>query len=167
MNCGAAWRNRPLQTYENMGQESTKAKNFSGTFPRTLDAKKRVAIPSAWIAGEGDEFHVAPHPRERMLMIMREEELGKWEQKFQESRLSPQEKRRAIRAFYASARAVTTDKQGRILLPDSHCEWAQLGGDVVFIGSPGRMEVWSVQNYQANEPADRSALQAAADESGL
>ena len=62
---------------------------------------------------------------------------------------------------------VSADKQGRILLPEAHCEWAQLDGDVVFIGSPGRMEIWSVQNYQANEPADRSALQAAADESGL
>ena len=101
-------------------------------------------------------------------MIMREEELGKWEQKFQESaKLNPQQKRLAIRAFYASARAVSTDKQGRILRPEAHCEWAQLDGDVVFIGSPGRMEIWSVQNYQANEPADRAALQAAADESGL
>jgi len=150
-----------------MGQESTKATTYSGTFQRSLDAKKRVAIPSGWVSGEGDEFHVVPHPTERFLIIMREDELGKWEQKFQESRLSMQEKRRAIRAFYASARAVATDKQGRILLPESHCEWAQLGGDVVFIGSPGRMEIWSVQNYQANEPADRSALQSAADESGL
>jgi len=150
-----------------MEQESTKATTYSGTFPRSLDAKKRVAIPSGWVSGEGDEFHVVPHPTERFLIIMREEELGKWEQKFQESRLSMQEKRRAIRAFYASARAVATDKQGRILLPESHCEWAQLDGDVVFIGSPGRMEIWSVQNYQANEPADRSALQAAANESGL
>ncbi len=150
-----------------MGQESTKATTFSGTFPRSLDAKKRVAIPSAWVSGEGDEFHVVPHPTERFLIVMREEELERWEQKFQESRQTMQEKRRAIRAFYASARAVATDKQGRILLPESHCEWAQLGGDVVFIGSPGRMEIWSVKNYQANEPADRSALQAAADESGL
>ena len=161
------WRIRPLKTYESMGQESTKATIYAGTFPRSLDAKKRVAIPSAWITGEGDEFHVAPHPRERMLMIMREEELGKWEQKFQESRLAPQEKRRAIRAFYASARAVSADKQGRILLPESHCEWAQLDGEVVFLGSPGRIEIWSVENHQANEAANRSALQAAAEESGL
>ena len=111
---------------------------------------------------------MVPHPTERFLIIMREEELEKWEQKFQESaKLTPRQKRAAIRAFYASAHAVSTDKQGRILLPESHCEWAQLGGEVVFIGSPGRIEIWSVQNYQANEPADRSALQAAAEESGL
>jgi MraZ protein len=151
-----------------MGLESTKAKTYSGTFPRSLDAKKRVAIPSGWVSGEGDEFLVAPHPKERFLMIMREEELGKWEQKFQESaKLNPQQKRLAIRAFYASARAVSTDKQGRILLPESHCEWAQLDGEVVFLGSPGRIEIWSVRNHQANESANRSALQAAAEESGL
>lgn len=150
-----------------MGHESTKATTYSGTFPRSLDAKKRVAIPSAWVSGEGEEFQVVPHPTERFLIIMREEALAEWEQKFQESGLTMQEKRRAIRAFYASARAVATDKQGRILLPESHCEWAQLDGDVVFIGSPKRMEIWSVKNFQANEPANRSALQAAAEESGL
>lgn len=151
-----------------MGQESTKATIYSGTFPRSLDAKKRVAIPSAWVSGEGEEFHVAPHPGERMLMVMRQEELGKWEQRFQEStKLTAQQKRGAIRAFYASARAVSTDKQGRILLPESHCEWAQLDSEVVFLGSPGRIEIWSVKNFQANEAANRSALQAAAEESGL
>jgi len=151
-----------------MGQESTKATTYSGTFPRSLDAKKRVAIPSAWVSGEGDEFHVAPHPNERMLMIMKEDELGKWAQRFQEStKLTPQQKRGAIRAFYASARAVSTDKQGRILLPESHCEWAQLGGEVVFLGSHDRIEIWSTENFQATEAANRSALQAAAEESGL
>ena len=151
-----------------MGLESTKATTFSGTFPRSLDAKKRVAIPSGWVPGEGEEFHVVPHPTDRFLMIMREEELGKWEQKFQESaKLTPQQKRGAIRAFYASARAVSTDKQGRILLPDSHCEWAQLDGEVVFIGSHSRIEIWSTKNFQANEAANRAALQAAAEESGL
>lgn len=151
-----------------MGQESTKATIYSGTFPRSLDAKKRVAIPSAWVSGEGDEFHVVPHPCERMLMVMRQEELGKWEQRFQEStKLTAQQKRAAIRAFYASARAVSTDKQGRILLPETHCEWAQLDGEVVFLGSHSRIEIWSVKNFQANEAANRSALQAAAEESGL
>lgn len=150
-----------------MGQESTKVALFSGTFERSLDAKKRVAIPSAWVTGEGDEFHVVPHPKERFLMLMRVEELGKWEQKLGATQLPPPEKRKAIRAFYASARAVTTDKQGRILLPDSHCEWAQLDGEVVFIGSPGRIEVWSSKNFTASEPANTSALQAAAEEAGL
>lgn len=151
-----------------MGQETTKAKIYSGTFPRSLDAKKRVAIPAAWVSDEGEEFQVVPHPTERFLMIMREDALGEWEQKFQaSSKLSAQQKRAAIRSFYASAHAVTTDKQGRILLPESHCEWAQLGGEVVFIGSPRRIEIWSVQNYQANEAANRAALQAAAEESGL
>lgn len=151
-----------------MGQESTRTALFSGTFERSLDAKKRVAIPSAWVAGEGDEFHVVPHPKENFLMVMRAEELGKWEQRFQDSsRLTPKEKRSAIRAFYASARAVTTDKQGRIVLAEPHCEWAQLGGDVVFIGSPGRIEIWSSENFAAGETANISALQAAAEEAGL
>ena len=101
-------------------------------------------------------------------MIMREDELGKWAQRFQNStRLTPQQKRAAIRGFYASARAVATDKQGRILLPESHCEWAKLGGEVVFLGSHDRIEIWSTENFQATEAANRAALQSAAEECGL
>lgn len=148
--------------------EPTKPMIFSGTFERSLDAKKRVAVPSVWVSGEGEEFHVVPHPSEHLLMLMRVEELAKWEQRFQEStKLTPQQKRSAIRTFYASARAVTADKQGRILLPESHCEWAQLGGEVVFVGSPGRIEIWSVKNFTANEAAGHEALQAAAEDVGL
>lgn len=162
------WRNRPYQTYKTMGQESTKTTIFSGMFPRSLDAKKRVAIPSAWVAGEGEEFHVVPHPKEKMLMLMREADLGEWEQKFENSpTMTMAEKRLAIRRFYGLARAVATDKQGRILLPESHCAWAELGSEVIFLGSPRRIEIWSAENYQANEAAAIAALQAAAEESGL
>lgn len=151
-----------------MSQESKKTTFYSGTFPRSLDAKNRVAIPSGWVSGEGDEFHVVPHPDERMLMVMKEEELGKWAQRFKDSqKLTPQQKRGAIRAFYASARAVVTDKQGRILLPDCHCDWAQLSGEAVFLGSDDRIEIWSTENFQAAEAANRSALHLAAEETGL
>ena len=157
-----------LPNQPTMLPEPIKPTIFSGTFERSLDVKKRVAVPSVWVSGEGDEFHVVPHPTERLLMMMRVEELAKWEQRFQDStRLTPQQKRAAIRAFYASARAVTADKQGRILLSESHCAWAQLGGEVVFVGSPGRIEIWSVENFTANEPASHSALQAAAEDVGL
>ncbi len=111
---------------------------------------------------------MVPHPNERMLMLMREEELGRWEQRFLESpKQTMQQKRLTIRAFYASARAVATDKQGRILLSDPHCGWAGLDGEVVFLGSPGRIEIWSAKNYLANETASLAALSEAAEESGL
>lgn len=151
-----------------MGQESTKSTLYSGTFERSLDAKKRAAIPSAWISGEGEEFHVIPHPNDGYLMVMGREELARWEQRFQESpTLTPVQKRTAIRMFYGDAHAVAADKQGRILLPEKHCERAGLGGDVVFIGAQSRFEIWSKDRHEANSQGNLDVYRGAADAIGL
>lgn len=151
-----------------MGQESTKSTLYSGTFERSLDAKKRVAIPSAWIPDEGQEFHVIPHPNDGYLMVMGREELARWEQRFQESpTLTPVQKRTAIRMFYGDAHAVTTDKQGRILLPEKHCERAGLNGEVIFIGAQSRFEIWSKDRYEANSQGNLDVYRGAADAIGL
>ena len=40
---------------------------YSGTFERSMDAKKRVAVPAPWLSkDEGEIFHVIPHPAERL-----------------------------------------------------------------------------------------------------
>lgn len=141
---------------------------YSGTFERSLDAKKRVAIPSAWVSGEGEEFHVVPHPTEGYLMVMGREELSRWEQRFQESpALSPAKKREAIRRFFGGAHAVTTDKQGRILLPERHCETAGLSGEVVFIGARSRFEIWSKERHEASAAASLAIYKEAAEAIGL
>jgi MraZ protein len=150
-----------------MGQEPTKAVLYAGTYPRSLDAKKRVAIPSAWVSGEGVEFHVVPHPLDGYLMVMGREELSSWKQIFQGLPMAPQERRAAIRKFYGEAHAVTTDKQGRILLPEKHCEKAGLAGDVVFVGSESRFEIWSKARYDATQPGDEDFYKRAAELSGL
>lgn len=150
-----------------MGQEPSHAVLYAGTFSRTLDAKKRVAIPSAWVSGEGQEFHVVPHPVEKFLMVMGREELALWEQRFQQMPLSPAEKRIAIRRFYGAARTVTTDKQGRIVLPEEHCESAALNGEVVFIGARSRFEIWSHAEYSATTAKDEEIYKRAADAVGL
>jgi MraZ protein len=150
-----------------MGQEPTSETLYAGTFERSLDAKKRVSIPSAWVAGEGEVFHVVPHP-DGYLMVMGRDELARWEKKFQESTtLSAVQKRIAIRKFYGDAHAVTTDKQGRILLPDKHCAKAGLTGEVVFIGAQSRIEIWSAERYEATAGDNASTFQIAAEAVGL
>lgn len=133
-----------------------------------MDAKKRVAIPSAWVSGEGQEFHVVPHPNDRQLMVMGREELARWEQRILDSpTLGSGQKRVAIRMFYGEAHLVTTDKQGRILLPEKHCERAGLSGEVVFVGARSRFEIWSKERHEAGAPENSTIYQKAAEEIGL
>jgi len=151
-----------------MGQESTKTALYSGKFPRSLDVKKRVAIPSAWVSGEGEEFHVVPHPNEGQLMVMGREELSSYKKLFQDlTTMTQAEKKVAIREFYGEAHAVATDRQGRIVLPEKHCERAGLGGEVVFIGVGSHFEIWPKERYEETQPSRLATFQRAAEEIGL
>ena len=149
-----------------MGQDSTT--RYSGSSERSVDAKKRVAVPAGWLSqSEGEAFYVIPHPVEGYLMVMPPAEFDRWEQQIKESELSATDKRMAIRKFYSEAHAVTTDKQGRILLPEKHCERAGLAGEIVFIGSGSRFEIWSRERYAAADATGSEAYKRAAEAIGL
>jgi MraZ protein len=65
-----------------------------------------------------------------------------------DSRFSAQDVQRFIRQFYSRAQNLTTDKQGRIVLPEEHCRQLGLKGEVVLVGSHSRFEVWSPEAWQ-------------------
>lgn len=150
-----------------MGQEATTL--YSGTFERSMDAKKRVAVPATWLSrGEGEVFHVIPHPTEGYLMVMPPGEFNRWEQKIQEDpTLNAAEKRVAIRKFYSEAHPASTDKQGRILLTEGHCKRAGLNGEIVFIGTGSRFEIWSKDRHDSAEAAQNEVYERVAAAIGL
>jgi transcriptional regulator MraZ len=141
---------------------------YSGTFERSMDAKKRVAVPAPWLTrDEGETFHIIPHPAEGYLMVMPAAEFDRWEQMIQESQATPAEKRMAIRKFYSEAHTATTDRQGRILLSEKHCDRAGLSGEVVFAGGRSRFEIWSRDRRAAVEAGHSEAYKRVADAIGL
>ncbi len=140
---------------------------YSGTYERALDAKKRVAVPSSWIQGEAADFFVIPHPSDGYLMVMPPEEFNSTEQRIMNSSASGQEKRQAIRRFFSEAHKVTTDKQGRILVPDAHAARADLSSEVVFVGGGRRFEIWSKARHASDVQANTEVYQRVAVEIGL
>jgi MraZ protein len=149
-----------------MGQDATTL--YSGIFERSMDAKKRVAVPASWLSkDEGEILHVIPHPSEGYLMVMPTGEFDRWEQKINESAASPAEKRMAIRKFYSEAHSATTDKQGRIVLHEKHCERAGLTGEVIFVGGRSRFEIWSRERHEAAEAGQTAAYERVAEAIGL
>jgi MraZ protein len=141
---------------------------YSGTFERSMDAKKRVAIPAPWLTRqEGEVFYVIPHPSEGYLMVMPPSEFDLWEQRIQESAATATEKRMAIRKFYSEAHTTTTDKQGRILLSDKHCDRAGITNEVIFAGGRSRFEIWSKRRYTDVDVGQSDAYRRVADTIGL
>ncbi|MFZ4588160.1 MAG: division/cell wall cluster transcriptional repressor MraZ [Terrimicrobiaceae bacterium] len=150
-----------------MPQETTAEPVYSGTYGRSLDAKNRAPVPSAWAKGGGCEFFVIPHPQEGYLMVMPPGEFHATEQRILNSAVSAQEKRHAIRLFFSNAHRVTTDKQGRVLIPDHHVSGADLQGEIVFVGAGRRFEIWSKQRHETATAENAAAYQRVAVEIGL
>jgi MraZ protein len=122
---------------------------FTGEFRHSMDAKNRVTIPSRWRQGEIDEFFAIPHTEGGFLMLMPPREFKRLAEKVEhDESLTPAERRNFIRQFSSRAQAVTSDKQGRIVLPDEQCKLLNLRNEVVLVGSYSRFEIWSPQNWK-------------------
>src|SRR5882757_6896388 len=147
------------KTYYSMGQDATTL--YSGTFERSMDAKKRVAVPANWLTKEeGEIFHVIGHPTEGYLVVMPPLELEQQQILINENKeLTPAEKRIATRRIFGNAQRVLTDKQGRILLAEEHCKHAGLlDGGITFVGGNTRFEIWSKARFETNEAAENEVF---------
>jgi MraZ protein len=122
---------------------------FAGEFRHAIDAKNRVTIPARWRRGEVDEFFAIPDLENGFLMMMPPEVMQEVPGRVEaDGRLSAQEKRRFIRQFCSRAQHLTTDKQGRLVLPEEHCRLLKLKQEVVLVGGHSRFEVWNPENWK-------------------
>ena len=62
--------------------------------------------------------------------------------------LQAAERRKLIRQISSRAQHVTSDKQGRIVLPDEQCKLLNLRSEVVLVGNYSRFEIWSPEVWQ-------------------
>lgn len=150
-----------------MKPESQLPTVYSGTFDRSLDPKNRVTIPARWVGGESQEFQVVPKPGEPYLLVLPPDEFAAMEGRIEALPISESEKRKAIRMFYAAARPVSVDKQGRILLPEELLTRAQLGNEVVLVGSKSRFEIWQRERWNELSSASQPDFASLANQIGL
>ncbi len=128
---------------------------FTGEFRHAMDAKNRVTIPSRWRRGEIDEFFAIPNPGGGFLMVMPPGEFKRLAEKVErDESLEAADRRRFIRQFSSRAQHVTSDKQGRIVLPDEQCKLLNLRSEVVLVGNYSRFEIWSPEVWQKTTEED-------------
>jgi len=139
-----------------MTKPASKLITYAGTFERSMDAKNRVTIPADWLDGGSDEFHAIPGPSGDCLIVMPPAEFDSIESRIEQSGAPAPERRKAIRAFYGQARAVSADSNGRILLPEEQCDSVKLKGEVVLVGGRSRFEIWNAKRW-ADVSAEESA----------
>src|SRR5262245_47094133 len=118
---------------------------FAGIFPRSVDAKRRIAIPKPF----RDEFE-KPAPRKLIitpgsfdcLWIVTPSRFDQWGARLLEQRNEDPELAAYRRMFYGRAEALDLDRQGRILIPDRLAVRANIGNEVLLVGVYDHIQLW-------------------------
>ncbi len=119
---------------------------LSGTYNNQLDDKGRLNFPAKMRAEMGDSFVITRWLDNCIVAFPAK----KWEHISEMLADLPMVKSREVRRFLlAKAEEVTTDKQGRILIPPTLRDHAGLEKEAVIIGVGTHAEIWSAAAYEA------------------
>jgi MraZ protein len=122
---------------------------LTGTYPRTIDDKKRLALPKRVREqlGNPETLFLTPGP-EQSLWLFTEAALESQAEKLDDSREAHGQARMFRRLYFAQTEAVDVDRSGRILLPDRLAQFAGLTHDVVLLGVRDHLELWDTSRWQ-------------------
>ncbi len=123
---------------------------LTGTHPRTLDDKKRLALPKKVReqVGEVAQLFVTPGP-DQTLWIYTTDELERLSAKLDQTPATDAEARVFRRLFFAQMEEVELDGSSRMLIPDRLAQFAGLEHEVVLLGVRDHMELWNAARWQA------------------
>lgn len=140
---------------------------FSGKYYYTVDPKGRIMLPAPFrtvlFSNYSTKIYVTNAAFDTCLLLYPLEE---WQRLGEKVRSLPQMKEPVkyfLRKVIASAQECELDKQGRILIPATHREDAQINGEVVVVGQIDKIELWNRKEWDAAiDPSkiDRKAYEA-------
>jgi MraZ protein len=139
---------------------------LTGTYPRTLDDKKRLALPKRVrdLLKEPATLFVTPGP-DQSLWVFAPEALERLAEKLDQAPAADAEARVFRRLYFAQTEAIDVDRSGRILIPDRLLLFAGLKQEVVMIGVRDHLELWDAERWQnyltQNAPRFDSVAEAA------
>lgn len=121
---------------------------FMGEYNHSIDTKGRIIVPAKFREELGESF-VVTLGLDGCLFLYPQTE---WELFVEQLRQLPgnRDARQLQRYFLAGASTCEVDKQGRILIPTKLRDYAQLEKEVVFVGVLGKIEIWSKEQWDAN-----------------
>jgi MraZ protein len=122
---------------------------LTGTYPRTLDEKKRLVFPKRVREQlrEPERLFVSPGP-DQCLWLYAQENLERLAEKLDQAPAADAEARVFRRLYFAQTEAVDVDRNGRILIPDRLVQFAGLAHEVVLIGVRDHLELWDAPRWQ-------------------
>ena len=141
--------------------------DFSGEYRFTLDAKKRISIPSGirkMLPPESEGSMVFTRGFEGCVYVYPNDEWKRLTQKLNSLDSFNVKVRDFIRMFVGPAFKTIMDNQGRVLLPDYILEMAKIEKDILLIGSLNKWELWSPPVFENYIEENNPSLEALAQE---
>lgn len=123
---------------------------FLGEYSHSIDTKNRLIVPAKFREELGENF-VVTKGLDGCLYIYPPKEWEDFEEKLSSLPMGKSDIRKMVRFFLSSASQAEFDKQGRILIPATHREYAGLDKEVIFAGVGKKIEIWSKEKW--NETA--------------
>jgi MraZ protein len=128
---------------------------FRGRYEHVIDSKGRVSIPSKFreILNKKYDDRIVITNFDRCLAAFPYEEWSVlFEQKVSTFSLMRKETSAFLRFFYSSAIDCAIDKQGRLLIPPTLRDYANLQKDVVFLGEGRFIEIFAKERWHEVAP---------------
>lgn len=135
---------------------------FYGEFEHAIDRKGRVIIPAKFRQALSDQ-----HPQtlfitrglDGCLFVFAESEWRLAESRFKQVPFTKAEGRKFNRLFFSGAVEVQPDRLGRVLIPRSLKEFAQIKQDLILVGVSNRIEIWAKEKWREFYEASRQSFE--------
>lgn len=112
-----------------------------GEYENKLDAKGRMIVPAKFRQQLNERF-IITRGLDKCLFGYTIEEWQTIEEKLKTLPMTKRDARKFTRMFFSGATEVELDKQGRINIPSTLRQYANLDKDCTVIGVSNRIEIW-------------------------
>ena len=122
--------------------------SFVGSYSHSMDAKKRVFIPSKFRDDLGEEFYIT-RKFDTYLSIYTADE---WQAYVEKIEKLPESEAVEIQDFLlGAAQKCTPDANGRIILDEGLLKYAGITKNLVFVGAGRQIRIWSEEKWIERE----------------
>lgn len=123
--------------------------NFVDEYPRQLDERGRIILPSRVREKVSDTVYVTRSMSDKCLNIYTCEEWDRISEKVNQLPTATDKNAAAFaRLFFGKASCAAVDKQGRVPVSKSLIEYAGLKKDVVLVGANTHLELWDSGEWE-------------------
>jgi MraZ protein len=145
--------------------------SLTGEYNSTLDDKGRLSLPSrlraVLSAGNSGSVQVLTKGMDKCLSLYPPDEWNLFKQRIIDStNVFKSDSRNLRRRLIGPAQELEIDKAGRIAIPQTLREYAELNRDCVILGQDEYVEIWDAENYRNYTRESEDEYQAASERLG-